>query len=284
MKGKQATDPNREPRMDADDAASRETDAAPETGDGFAHDEEDLQDARPAARRTRSVVRLERGDAAASYESLPVLAAFRDFIEIERKRTRNSMVVIASFFVIVLGLMIALGLVLGLSYMNRMKGDINGTHADVGAVAGELLRTRDQTEAAIQKLTAHATRLQDQVRAGSLAADMALQQATSQSDIFSDKMAKIAEMVKALEAENKVLRSRMETAQASSQPPTNPPAPAVPPPMAAAKPAIPAAPPPTVAAAGSSTASNSATANSMTLVVVPRGLSRAVRWRVPIPE
>lgn len=89
----------------------------------------------------------QRGDGAqpgawldAPGRPMPVLQAFRDFLEAERRRARRKFAILASFFCVVLAIVIIGGLALLRIYARRID-------SDVGTLRGALERSRAETAA-----------------------------------------------------------------------------------------------------------------------------------------
>jgi hypothetical protein len=71
---------------------------------------------------------------------MPVLQAFRDFLEAERRRARRKFAILASFFCVVLAVVVIGGLVMVRIYARKIDGD-------VGALRSALDRSRAETAA-----------------------------------------------------------------------------------------------------------------------------------------
>ena len=74
--------------------------------------------------------------------SLPVLEAFQEFLEDERKRSRNRMFVLASIFTLLLVCVVFCGLFIGSVYLSKMKDELKDVRYNSET---ELLRMQNDT-------------------------------------------------------------------------------------------------------------------------------------------
>jgi len=77
--------------------------------------------------------------------SLPVLEAFQDFLEEERKRSRNRMFVLSAIFTLLLICVIFCGLFIGSVYLSKMKNELRevrfNSETEILKLQNETLRT-----------------------------------------------------------------------------------------------------------------------------------------------
>jgi len=92
---------------------------------------------------------LTHGSAAAltripiSKENLPVLAAFQEFLEMERRRTRNNVIALSLFFSFVLFGCILSAYFIGNALIRQMKTDLRGLESDVRLTRTDTITTLD---------------------------------------------------------------------------------------------------------------------------------------------
>lgn len=76
---------------------------------------------------------------------LPVLQAFREFVEVERRRAQKRLMVLAACFVAVLLLLGAVATVMGLRFAGQFRGQVAALQADLSAAGQEATALQDRT-------------------------------------------------------------------------------------------------------------------------------------------
>jgi hypothetical protein len=226
---------------------------------------------RDLMRRERSVPAVSRGE-----QELPVLGAFGDFLEAERKRARNRMFVLAGFLVLLLLAVAGGGVFLGMYFVDQMRADVFGVQRDMDA-----LRVSSQQEKA--RTDRSLTRLQGETR--TLLENLARQEeALAGTRTAIDKrgadvareLTDMKQLVSLLEVENKSLKQDLQ--RLSTQWPR----------LAGdvqklldAMAALEQGASGTAASSGTREGPLPAT---LELTLLPRGAPQGVAWRLPIPE
>ncbi len=112
-------DKRRPPRIDP-------TAQAPDQDDDYGDETDNGEPTRSEPNLSAVMAAMERKRSTAIEKppkSLPVLAAFQEFLEIERKRSRNRMIIMGSFFGLVLLFLIVCGGLVGVLLYSRMQAD-----------------------------------------------------------------------------------------------------------------------------------------------------------------
>ena len=242
---------------------------------------------RPAERGAHIVLREERGilradDDALSPDSMPVLNAFREFLDVERRRSRNRVIALSAFFTVLLLAVIGGGLVAARIFWKRTRAELQVQQSRV-----ELVRV--VTESNLQTFAAAAT---DQLARAIASDKAAIGDARSQLDRrtqeSSNEVARLRETLEGLEVENAMLAYsvrdiRSNLTSASAAPRTEAEDRLVlglpgedarweEPPLASL-----------AAAEGEEAVPAAVRAGSVSLVFVPSNSARAVSFRLPVP-
>lgn len=136
------------------------------------------------ALRTRPHVDIER-----TPKSLPVLAAFQEFLDSERRRARNLMITLSMFFVAVLLSVLATSLFVGMTFLNQIRGDFRDVQSDVNVSREMSMKTRSDTESVLASFASDATNLRDD---------------------YDGKLKQVMEEVATFELENSSLKKEMD--------------------------------------------------------------------------
>ncbi len=239
------------------------------------------------ARRTQvqSAARVPRDLAEAesvSTESLPVLQAFQEFLENERKHARRQVAAITAFFLILFLLVAGAGAFFGYVYIGKMNTEITSLHAQLAADTNNKKQTADILTALARRTDDLTSRIDD--------GDDLIKKATSQindtvSSSLADKMAEIEEIRKALktlELENRNLRHDLARIQAEPTVATS----GIDTTMAATAVSSPMHPPSGIDAAVIRTPKPrvSEALEPLEMAILAPGLSTTLKWRIPISE
>jgi hypothetical protein len=93
-------------------------------------------------------------DAALSLESMPVLNAFRQFLDAERRRARRRQMALAGVFIALLAAVMAVGVIVGRRHLARMQ-------AEVDAAREESVRDRAESEEHMRRMALTAADMSD---------------------------------------------------------------------------------------------------------------------------
>lgn len=94
-----------------------------------------------------------------SVESLPVLEAFQQFLEAERHRTRNRMLMLTGFFVVLLLLILGGTLFTGMLLFQRVDRDVSAVREDLRDVRTQNHQAQGRSREAVADLARQADRL-----------------------------------------------------------------------------------------------------------------------------
>lgn len=81
-----------------------------------------------------------------SKDNLPVLAAFQEFLELERRRTRNNIIALSLFFTFVLFASILSAYFIGTALVSQMKTDLKGLEKNVTSDLEDTVATLDKVK------------------------------------------------------------------------------------------------------------------------------------------
>jgi hypothetical protein len=149
---------------------------------------------------------LAHGSAAAlsripiSRENLPVLAAFQEFLELERRRTRNNIIALSLFFSFILFACILSAYFIGNALIRQMKTDLYGLESDVRS-------TRTDTMATLDKIKQQSDSLNDKITSQNAKITVELNKG------LSGQMTEISSVKKTtteLQQENEALKKELE--------------------------------------------------------------------------
>jgi cell division protein FtsB len=223
----------------------------------------------------------ELADAAAvSADSLPVLQAFQDFLESERKHARRQIMTVTSFFLLLFLIITGAGAFFGYVYFEKMNNEIVFLHSELSRSKSTMsIETKKRLSGLADRTDALSTRIVD--------GDVLIKQATAEiSSTFSNSMtASFAELdqirnsLAALQKENRSLRHdlatinitppatspSMEMASSSSSYPSE---------TSTSLPAVRKVPKPPTSSALS----------PLEIGILAPGSSNAMKWRIPIWE
>lgn len=185
--------------------------------------------------------------------SLPVLEAFQEFLDLERRRARNRMLVLAAFFVIVLLSVVASSLFISINFLDQFRENFQSMHKNVNTFQEAFRKTKNDTDSILERLVGDTTKLRNHI---------ALEQQTitkTRSKITSE-LNKIVEVIAMLEKENSSLKKDLSRMEAKWL---------------------------TLSESMETTDTLEPTAtghSSIVMSIVPHGGNTATEWHIPIPE
>lgn len=231
---------------------------------------------------------------AAPPKSLPVLAAFQEFIEDERKRSQSRMLIISGFFLIILVSVIGTGLTLGTFVFRHMRDEVTDVRRSFTDLQKDSMESKADIDTSLARFQGQTEGLRYHMEKQDNALEKARVALANREEEHGRKLAELRKVIDSLESENTNLKTdftqfkgnlpgiTQQVATALSQleseleamrkrPPTMTTTTQVV--VQVASPA-PAATVRTAAAAP----------RSMVLPIIPRGQKRSVDWRLTIPE
>jgi hypothetical protein len=214
------------------------------------------------------------GIEAADGEPMPVLEAFQKFLDAERRRARNRMLMLSAAFAGVLLIVIAGGIAAALSLMRPMQAGLVALRQDISGSERRAVRAARKVELAVEQAGQRDRRLREDLgrdRQSTAEAQAALK---DQADAMKTDVDRTREMLRQLQADNLRLREevlRGQAAAAALTPPAREPSQAVA--GADVGPEIPPATP--LVRRGP---------RRFELSITPAGSDDGVPWRVSVPE
>ena len=242
------------------------------------HDRESTRrDGLPALRTPERGLR-RRGPAGMQIdpESLPVLAAFQDFLESERRRTRNRILALTALVVLVLLGFIGGGLLVGTVFFDQVAGDVEDVRDDVARLEDATGRWRTDAATALDDFGRKAEALRGELQTGQEKMTSFRTALTNETASTRGELADVREFIQLLEPKNMDLTKdltdlRLRMADVMERVASGA---AVPAPVEVTRaPMLAAAAPAAEPLRG-----------PIVLRIVPPGSDAPTEWRVPIPE
>ena len=145
-----------------------------------------------------------RGDygLAETPESLPVLQAFHEFIESERKAARSKLVTLSLFFIAVVISLIAGAMAISNTFFDQVEGDVRMVQAESEQARRQLAGVKRDTQTALAGLSERT----DILRSDILKDREALAAAHAQTTSLVSRLGQMNEVIAMLELENTSLR------------------------------------------------------------------------------
>jgi|GEM_PF-4700333 len=174
-------------------------------------------------------ISIPRSTDVAQPGSLPVLEAFQEFIQAERRQNRHRMVVLSVFFLLVFIAALAMMLLLGAIHFNRVKADMKRMRDQVQA----LDRTHGQLQAETREMLARLTEKAGQIQSAMTNEqnDVAAtrEQLAGKINAIDEELLDLRTIITELETQNSALKTNLTHIQqqaeaAAYRPPSPPPA------------------------------------------------------------
>jgi hypothetical protein len=235
-----------------------------------------LPDFTPHALAQRQAAGLET----ANTESMPVLEAFQQFLDAERRRSRNRMILLSAAFAGVLIIVIAAGVVAALSYVRPVQAGLATLQRDIGGSERRATRAARKVDEAMEQLSQRDRRLREDIGRDKQSLTEAQVTIKQQTESLQTDMDRSKDILRQLQQDNLRLRSELKAAT-------------VPAPSLAAAPTVPAPSSPQEAVAaerpvpvapGRFTAGPQRGSRSFELSIAPVGADEGVAWRISVPE
>jgi hypothetical protein len=196
-------------------------------------------------------------------KSLPVLRAFQDFLEAERRRSRNRILFLTAFFAAVLISVVSIGLFVGMAFMGQVRGDVDGMRVDLTDARETAATVRQEARSAMAAMArdAVARRTEAQADRSELAAAAGAMEAGLAA--CSNRLTDLKGLLDSLKADNAELKGDIADARRTLREAAD----------RAAQPsgvALPLASP------------TGAVQAVLTVNITPRGSDRPARWLIPL--
>lgn len=147
---------------------------------------------------TSALVARHAGEIELPGDSMPVLEAFQDFLEAERRRSRNRMIVLSSVFALVL-----IGVVFGggavfLSMLNPVHTEVQDLQADVGVFTRQTERANRRVDDVAARINRQERLVRDELAREKQAMAEARTAVRGDTEALKAELAHLQEVVKAL--------------------------------------------------------------------------------------
>jgi cell division protein FtsB len=227
-------------------------------------------------------------------KSLPVLAAFQEFIEDERKRSQNRMLILSGFFLVVLISVIGVVLTIGTFVFRHMREEVTDVRRNFGELQKDSMASKASVDSSLARFQGQADGLRYHMEKQDRQLDEAKKSLAQSEETHDKKLAELRRVIESLETENSVLKTgltelktdlpsitqQVDTALAELESE-----------LAAIR-RLPKATTTTqvvvqvasASAAGAPRVAAHGRGESVVLPITPRGKNRIVDWRLPIPE
>lgn len=206
--------------------------------------------------------------------ALPVLEAFQEFLEEERRRTRNRILILSGVFLIVLLAVAGVSFLVGYTYYHQLALDFQGVRGEMAKWKSGSSGQQEYTEAALAKFAEEAVNLRSDVTNSRAAFDLVRSNLDARVTAQADQLNGMGSSLDALRQENTSLRNEL-AALKSGLPSFTEKLNAVLQELAELRSASPEPPPaqlPEPAPRG------------LTFQILPQGASAPITWRLPAVE
>jgi hypothetical protein len=154
-------------------------------------------------------VALEQADA----ESMPVLAAFQQFLEAERIRSRNRMITLSIAFATVLIVLMVAGTIVAVSMFRPVQQEFLSLQDDIDVYQRQSERSAERVDRMLDRIQEQDRRFRDQIAQerqshAETKAELGLQKKQIEADLEH-----VQELVQALRMENLQLQRNIENVQ-----------------------------------------------------------------------
>jgi len=224
----------------------------------------------PLSLAMRQEVALEQGNA----ESMPVLAAFQQFLEAERIRSRNRMITLSVAFGVVLAILLIAGVVVSISVLRPVQREFESLQSEIGNYQRQSERESGRVDTMLDRFHEQDRRFQDQLLAERQSHAETRTQLSVQEKAVQADLAHVQKLVNDLQNENLQLKRNLKHVQTD-----------LPELLGEVRDTLRGIGEGTSAAtkpAGAATAP--AMSGPLVLSIIPEGSTRALTWRLPVPE
>lgn len=218
-------------------------------------------------------------------DSLPVLAAFQEFLDVERRRTRGRMLALTSLFLLILLAAGGATFLVGLTFYRKTQSDTTAMHASLDSIRTQVESQQDGASKGLSDLETRADVLETALDRQMTVFQGEQDELTAQLAGMNTNLSSLHSIIARLQNENAQLHSHLKQNDVNWSAVTNrvedmlrmlvqaPPA-AIPPAEPEEEPPLavmPEAPP------------RPLPRKSLVLAIIPEGGGRAFDWRIPLP-
>ena len=145
-------------------------------------------------------------------ESLPVLAAFSDFIKTEQRRSRNRMLIMVFIFTIMIIVVIGAGIFVGTAFYNQVHADLRQTKNDLTSYHIKSEIEKSKTEEKLSQIQALASNIAHNISQQEEALQATQKSFNSNKNSYQQELADMKQVINSLSIENKELKKDSEQA------------------------------------------------------------------------
>ena len=145
-------------------------------------------------------------------ESLPVLAAFSDFIKTEQRRSRNRMLIMGFLFTITIILVIGAGTFVGTAFYNQVHADLRQTKNDLTSYHIKSEIEKSKTKEKLSQIQALASNIAHNISQQEEALQATQKSFNTNKDSYQQELDDMKQVIDSLSLENKKLKKDSEQA------------------------------------------------------------------------
>lgn len=143
-------------------------------------------------------------------ESLPVLAAFSDFIKTEQRRSRNRMIIMGFLFTLVIIVIIGAGVFIGTAFYNQVHTDLRQTKNDLSSYHIKNEREQQINEKKLSRIQAIASNIAHNIYQQKQALQATQKSIASSKNNYQQELIDMKQVIDSLSLENKELKENSE--------------------------------------------------------------------------
>lgn len=227
----------------------------------------------------RALAHRETSELAIDGEPLPVLEAFQQFLEAERKRSRRRIIILSTAFSTVLLVVVISGIIMGASMLRPLHDNYRKMQSDMDAFNRATSRSKGKIDDMFERFGKQDRRLVEELARERQSVAETKEKLSNKTKQFEDDVARIHRLMGRLHAQNRELRKSIAEqnelipaliAEAST-------------PGHSVEPANAESPVGPLRSA-SSQVKGQPKRETLRLAIRPDGFESSVAWRIPIPE
>lgn len=145
-------------------------------------------------------------------ESLPVLAAFSDFIKTEQRRSRNRMLFMGFIFTLMIIVIICAGIFVGTTFYNQVHADLRQTKNDLNNYHIKSEIAKNKTEERLAQIQAIANNIAKNISLQEQALQETQKSFNSNKENYKQELSNMKQVINTLSLENKELKKEADLA------------------------------------------------------------------------
>ncbi len=139
-------------------------------------------------------------------ESLPVLAAFNDFIKVEQRRSRNRMLIMGFLFTLIIIVIIGAGVFIGTAFYNQVRADLRQTNNDLNSYHIKTEIEKSKTEDKLAQIKELANTIANSITQQELSLQATRKSINSNNYSYQKELADMKQVIGTLSLENTKLK------------------------------------------------------------------------------